>query len=112
AFSLPATGFIEDDWGPAAFDVRRRFNVSVNSQQLRNLNANINFNAASAPPYTIRSGFDTNGDLVFNDRPDGVGRNSARAVGQWSMNGFFTYSWQFGTKDEARLARRDDHTRA
>ena len=101
AFSLPATGFIEDDWGPAAFDVRRRFNVSVNSQQLRNLNANINFNAASAPPYTIRSGFDTNGDLVFNDRPDGVGRNSARAVGQWSMNGFFTYSWQFGRKTSA-----------
>jgi hypothetical protein len=96
AFSLPATGNIADDWGPAAFDVRRRFNVGWNSQQLRNFNANLNFNAASAPPYTIRSGFDTNGDLVFNDRPSGVGRNSARASAQWNMNGFFTYFWQFG----------------
>ena len=36
------------------------------------------FNGSSAPPLTIRTGFDDNGDLVFNDRPAGVGRNSAR----------------------------------
>jgi hypothetical protein len=96
AFATPATGNIADDWGPASNDVRRRFNVNWSSQQLRNANFNLGFNAASAPPYTIRSGIDTNGDLVFNDRPDGVGRNSARAASQWSVNGFFTYSWQFG----------------
>jgi hypothetical protein len=96
AFSTPATGNLADDWGPAAFDIRRRFNVNWGSQQLRNFNANLGFNAASAPAYTIRSGVDTNGDLIFNDRPAGVGRNSARASGQWSMNGFFTYFWQFG----------------
>jgi hypothetical protein len=96
AFSLPATGRIEDDWGPANFDVRRRFNVSLSSTQLRNLNANLNFNASSAPPYTIRTGVDTNRDLLFTDRPDGVGRNSARASGQWTMNGNFSYGWQFG----------------
>ena len=77
-FSMPATGRIEDDWGPASFDVRRRFNVGWSSQQLRNFNANVNFNASSAAPYTIRTGLDTNGDLLFTDRPDGVGRNSAR----------------------------------
>jgi hypothetical protein len=54
------------------------------------------FNTASASPYTIYSGFDTNGDLVFNDRPAGIGRNSARGSAQWTMNGFFTYGWQFG----------------
>jgi hypothetical protein len=96
AFSTPATGNISDDWGPAAFDVRRRFNVSWSSQQLRSSSFNLNFNASSAPPYTIRSGIDTNGDLVFNDRPSGIGRNSARGSGQWSINGFFTYFWQFG----------------
>jgi Carboxypeptidase regulatory-like domain len=96
AFSLPATGRIADDWGPAAFDVRRRFNLGWSSQQLRNFNANMNFNASSASPYTIRSGIDTNGDLVFNDRPEAVGRNSARGSAQWNLNGFFTYFWQFG----------------
>ena len=96
AFSMPATGRIEDDWGPANFDVRRRLNVSWSSQQLRSLNVNLNLNVASAPPYTIKTGFDTNGDLVFTDRPDGVGRNSARGSGQYTMNGNFSYSWQFG----------------
>jgi hypothetical protein len=96
AFSLPATGRIEDDWGPANFDVRRRLNIGWNSSQLKNFNANINFNASSASPYTIRTGVDTNGDLLFTDRPDGVGRNTARGAGQWNLNGFFTYSRQFG----------------
>ena len=96
AFATPATGLIVDDWGPAAFDIRRRFNVSWSSSQLRNFTANINFNASSAPPYTIRTGLDTNRDLVFNDRPDGVERNSVRGSSQWTMNGFFSYGWSFG----------------
>ena len=96
AFATPATGLIVDDWGPAAFDIRRRFNVSWSSSQLRNFNANVNFNASSASPYTIRTGLDTNRDLVFNDRPDGVGRNSVRGSSQWTMNGFFSYGWSFG----------------
>ena len=96
AFSLPATGRFQDDWGPAAFDIRNRFNVSWSSQQLRNLNMNINLNASTSPPYTIRTGYDTNGDLAFTDRPDGVGRNTERASGQWTTNGNFSYGWSFG----------------
>jgi hypothetical protein len=96
AFSLPATGRIEDEWGPANFDVRNRFNLGWSSQQLRNLNVNISVNASTSPPYTIRTGYDTNGDLSFNDRPEGLGRNSARAAGQWTTNGNFSYGWQFG----------------
>jgi len=96
AFSTPTTGRLADDWGPANFDIRRRFNVSLNSSQLRNFNANLNFNTSSAPPYTVLSGLDSNRDLIFNDRPEGVGRNSLRASAQWNMNGFFTYNWTFG----------------
>jgi len=95
-FSLPASGRIEDDWGPANFDIRRRFNVGWNSSQLRNFNANLNFNASSAPPYTIRTGVDTNNDLLFTDRPKDVGRNTLRASAQWNMNAFFSYSRAFG----------------
>jgi len=96
AFSMPATGRIEDDWGPSNGDVRSRFNIGWSSQQLRNLNMNINVNASTAPPYTIRTGVDTNRDLLFTDRPEGIGRNSARASGQWTMNANFSYGWQFG----------------
>jgi hypothetical protein len=96
AFSPPATGNLADDWGPSNTDIHRRFNLGWSSSQLRNFQANINLNASSAPPYTIRTGLDTNHDLVFNDRPDGVGRNTARGSAQWTMNGFFSYGWQFG----------------
>jgi hypothetical protein len=41
---------------------------------------------ASALPYNITTGNDDNGDTVFNDRPAGVGRNSARGADQWTMN--------------------------
>ncbi len=96
AFNIPATGQLGDDWGPANNDVQRRFNVGISSSQLRNLNANLNINVSSAPPYTIRTGTDDNADLVFNDRPLGVGRNTVRATGQWTINGFFNYGWTFG----------------
>jgi hypothetical protein len=96
AFSLPATGNFQDDWGPAAFDIRNRFNVSWSNQQLRNLNMNINLNASTSQPYTIRTGYDTNGDLSFNDRPEGVGRNTQRAAGQWTTNANVSYGWSFG----------------
>ena len=96
AFSLPATGRIEDDWGPSNGDVRRRMNIGWSSQQLRGLNMNINVNASAAPPYTLRTGADTNGDLLFTDRPAGVGRNTARGSGQWTVNGNFSYGWTFG----------------
>jgi hypothetical protein len=57
---------------------------------------NLNLNVSSAPPYTIKTGFDTNGDLALTDRPAGVGRNSARGSGQYTLNGNFSYGWQFG----------------
>ena len=96
AFATPATGSIADDWAPSNQDVRGRFNVGMNSSQLRNFNASINFNASTASPYTLRTGTDDNGDLVFNDRPLAVGRNTLRASPFWNLSGFFTYGWTFG----------------
>ncbi len=96
AFATPATGSIADDWAPSNQDVRGRFNVGLNSSQLRNFNASLNFNASTASPYTLRTGTDDNGDLVFNDRPLAVGRNTLRASPFWNLSGFFTYGWTFG----------------
>jgi hypothetical protein len=95
-FGLPASGTVEGEWGPSNGDVRHRVNIGINSSQLRNLNANLNMNIASGSPYNIRSGHDDNGDLVFNDRPAGVSRNSARGGGQWTLNSNLFYTIGFG----------------
>ena len=39
---------------------------------------------------------DDNGDLVFNDRPAGVGRNTERTAMQWNVNVNLNYSIAFG----------------
>jgi hypothetical protein len=98
AFSVPATGSLAAEWGPAQNDIRHRFNMFFGTQALRNFNANLNLQVASGSPYTIRTGLDTNGDLIFNDRPDGVGRNSVRGDGSFNLSGFFVYTFFFGKR--------------
>ncbi len=49
-------------------------------------------------PYTIQTGLDGNGDLIFNDRPSGIARNSARASTQWWINLNAGYSFTFGPR--------------
>jgi hypothetical protein len=96
AFATPATGSLADDWGSAPFHVPHRVNITVNNQIVRNLLAQVNFNAASGSPYTIRTGFDENDDLIYNDRPLGVGRNSERGRDQWNLNMAAGYTILFG----------------
>src|SRR4029079_2525005 len=43
----------------------------------------------------------TNGDFLFTDRPDGVGRNSARTSAQWNTSAYFGYSFALGKKTMA-----------
>jgi hypothetical protein len=96
AFSLAPSGDLDLEWGPANGDVRHRFNATLNNQIVKNLLLSLNFNANSGAPYTIRTGRDENGDLVFNDRPVGTGRNTERAASQWTINTMFGYSFAFG----------------
>ncbi|HEV3139759.1 MAG TPA: hypothetical protein VGY57_04560, partial [Vicinamibacterales bacterium] len=96
AFTPPPSGSLAAEWGPANNDIRHRLNAFLTSQQIRNFTMNLNLNVASGSPYTITTGFDTNGDLIFNDRPDGVGRNTARAEGTLTLNGNFVYTFLFG----------------
>jgi hypothetical protein len=98
-YSLPASGSPAGEWGPVPGEIRKhRVNIGINTSALKNLNANINFNASTGTPYTITTGHDDNGDLVFNDRPDGVGRNTQWTPGQWTVNGFFNYTIAIGKK--------------
>ncbi|HZI82002.1 MAG TPA: TonB-dependent receptor [Vicinamibacterales bacterium] len=95
-FAIPATGSLDAEWGSAPVHVPHRFNVTFNNQIVRNLLGQINFNTASGNPYTIRTGFDENGDLIYNDRPDGVGRNTVRGEQQWNLNMAAAYTILFG----------------
>jgi hypothetical protein len=44
------------------------------------------FVAQSGAAYNITTGRDDNNDGVINDRPAGVGRNSARGEGYWNLS--------------------------
>jgi hypothetical protein len=96
AFAVPAFGDINLDWAAANNDVRHRFNVQLNNQIIKNLGISLGVNSSSAPPYTIRTGLDDNGDLIYNDRPAGVDRNTLRADGSFNVNLNVNYNWAFG----------------
>lgn len=95
-FWVPPSGDLNQEWGPSGGDVRHRVFLGISSQQIRNLNANLNMNISSGSPYNITSGLDTNLDGVFSERPDGVSRNSARAAGQFSANASVVYTFVMG----------------
>ncbi|MEO8483707.1 MAG: TonB-dependent receptor, partial [Acidobacteriota bacterium] len=96
AFAPPASGDLALEWGPGPFDVRNRTQVYISTSALRNLNGQFGISMSSAPALNVQSGTDTNGDLIFNDRPAGFGRNSARTTGQWSADGYISYSFGLG----------------
>ena len=95
-FSVAPTGTLDEEWGPAAGDIAHRVNLNINSQMLRNFTTSWNLNMSSGTPYTLLTGFDENQDLIFNDRPVGIARNSLRTPGQLSLNANFGYSFTFG----------------
>jgi hypothetical protein len=97
-FAIPASATLASEWGPSAFDRRHHGQVAITSTALRNLSARLGISGSSAPPLTIRTGTDDNGDLVFNDRPAGVGRNSARTRGSVNSSANVGYSFTLGKK--------------
>jgi len=87
ATALPANNLDPSaEWGPSRQDIRHRVQGQVNVPLLLGVRTSVNVNAQSAAPYTIITGFDDNHDGVSNDRPFGVGRNTARGQSTWTMN--------------------------
>lgn len=106
ALQLPANSLDADsEWGPASQDVRHRFNGMMNVTLPAAIRANITATAASAAPYTITTGRDDNGDGVSNDRPFGVGRNSARGAARFDMNVRLTRGFAFGGERQGQGGR-------
>jgi hypothetical protein len=85
--ALPSNSNDPDaDWGPSSMDIRHRLFLMANTPLGYGIRGSVQAQFSSAPPYTITTGLDDNGDTVFNDRPAGVGRNSARGASQWNVN--------------------------
>jgi hypothetical protein len=84
----------EAEWGPGSNDARHRLGGNA-SQMLahRHLNVSTFWQYSSALPYTITTGVDSNGDGIFNERPPGVGRNSARGFAQFNQGVFAGWQW-------------------
>jgi hypothetical protein len=106
-FVVPPTGTLDTEWAPSAGDRRHRYQIGLNTQALKNLNASFTLNGNSGTPYNITSGFDDNNDSVFNDRPAGVGRNSVRTTAQATLSGTLSYSVGLGSVAAARAAVQD-----
>ena len=66
-------------------------------------------NSSSGLPYNITTGFDDNDDTVSNDRPAGVGRNSARGDGRWDVGGRLSWAFGFGQRKGCRTRRNARH---
>jgi hypothetical protein len=93
ATSLPVNGGnLDAEWGPARGDVRHRIFGFASVPLKYGLRSNLNMRYESGTPYNITTGLDDNADNVLNDRPAGVGRNSARGDGQLNID--LRLSWQ------------------
>lgn len=105
ALSLPANSFdLRAERGPSLMDVRHRFFAMGNYRLSKSLGITSIFQANSATPYNITTGFDDNGDTIINDRPRGVGRNTARGAGMWDLSTRLSYSFAFGKPPETQGA--------
>jgi hypothetical protein len=100
-FSLPVDNFnLRAERGPSATDLRQYFSALASKKFLKAFSILAIFNATSALPYNITTGFDNNGDTVFNDRPPGVGRNSARGAARWEVGSRLSWSRDFGPEQK------------
>jgi hypothetical protein len=102
ATSLPSdSGNPDLDWGPSRQDIRHRVQVQAQLPLLFGVRGNVNLNVASGTPYNMTTGVDDNDDGVFNDRPEGVTRNSLRGDATWGLNLNLSRRFALGAIDPA-----------
>jgi hypothetical protein len=96
AFSVPSTGNLDLEWGNAFSHAKHRFQGGFLTQAYRDLGIQLNINGHLGTAYGIQTGFDDNSDLIFNDRPAGIARNTLLTDPTWNLNLFAGYSFTFG----------------
>jgi Carboxypeptidase regulatory-like domain len=100
-FSLPSNNFnLRGDRGPSATDLRHLISGFISKRLPLGFGISTIFQATSALPYNITTGFDNNGDTVINDRPIGVGRNSERGESRWEIGSRLSWGTDFGPEQQ------------
>ena len=103
-FSLPSNNFnLHADRGPAANDFRHLISGFFSKRLPMGFAISSVFQATSALPYNITTGFDNNGDTVINDRPFGVGRNSGRGASRWEIGSRLSWGRDFGPAQQQTM---------
>jgi hypothetical protein len=69
------------EWGRANYDQRHRLNLIETVELGKFVNLGVGLRIYSGTPFTITTGLDQNHDGLANERPSGVGRNSAHGPG-------------------------------
>jgi hypothetical protein len=106
-FVVPPSGALGTEWAASPGDRRHRYQIAVNTQTLKNLNASLTLGGNTGTPYNITTGFDTNNDSIFNDRPAGIARNSARTSSQATVSGTLSYTLALGAAAGPRAAAQE-----
>jgi Carboxypeptidase regulatory-like domain len=100
-FSLPSNNFnLRADRGPAANDFRHLISGFISKRLPQGFSISTIFQATSALPYNVTTGFDDNRDTVINDRPLGTGRNSARGASRWEIGSRLSWGTDFGPEQQ------------
>jgi outer membrane receptor for ferrienterochelin and colicin len=94
--TLSPSNTLATEWGYAGTDIRHRMFAMVSTPVWKALRANVNVRYQSGVRYNVTAGVDTNGDGVFNERPLGFSRNSARGDGQFVMDTRLGWTLGFG----------------
>jgi outer membrane receptor for ferrienterochelin and colicin len=76
----------EAEWGPATNDARHTLGGSASAEGPWGVKMGLGGRYRSAQPYNVTTGSDNNRDTFVNDRPEGVGRNSARGASVWVVD--------------------------
>lgn len=99
--SLPAdNGDLSGERGPAPGDSRNRLFAMANLGLFKGFRLGILSHFNTATPYNITTGRDDNRDSVSNDRPRGVGRNSARGAAEFDASTRLSWSFGFGQQNK------------
>ncbi|MCE5310757.1 MAG: carboxypeptidase-like regulatory domain-containing protein [Acidobacteriales bacterium] len=107
--SPPSTSVRRSDRGIAGDDIPHRLYGFLTLRLGNHLSLSSSFAAQSGFPYNLTTGLDDNGDNVFNDRPNGVKRNSARGTPWWSIDSRITWTTSFGEQLRDSAATLESH---
>ena len=97
------------DRAPAGTDVRHRLNGYFTCRLPEGFKLAFLPWFSSASPYNITTGFDDNGDTVFNDRLPDLGRNAGRGDPTWSVDGRLSWTREFGPESIETETSREIH---